>query len=153
MHGTYRIVVGVDGSDGGRRALRWALRDAARRSGTVQAVIAWTGDGGDKADAYERAVEVLAREVSEAIREFEPPPQVAWEAVEGRAPRVLTHADRDADVLVLGSHGNGRAHHAALGSVSEESIRYAACPIVVIPVPHPERELLPEEPALRSPTV
>jgi nucleotide-binding universal stress UspA family protein len=151
MNGTYRIVVGVDGSDGGRRALRWALRDAARRSGTVQAVIAWTCHDDDHAGARERAIEVLGREVSAAIHEFDPAPQVAWEAVEGRPPRVLTHADRDADLLVLGSHGHGRAHHAALGSVTEETVRYAACPVVVVPEPHPEWEVLPEEPALPTP--
>jgi nucleotide-binding universal stress UspA family protein len=151
MHGTYRIVVGVDGTDGARRALRWALGHAARRAGTVQAVIAWTRGDGDDVDARDRAVEVLAREVNDAIRDFEPPPQVAWEAVQGRPARVLTHADRDADLLVLGSHGNGRAHHAALGSVSEECIRYTACPVVVVPLPRPGRELLPEEPALRQP--
>jgi nucleotide-binding universal stress UspA family protein len=36
----YRIVVGVDGSEGGDRALHWAVGEAARRGGTVQAVIA-----------------------------------------------------------------------------------------------------------------
>ena len=41
MTGNYLIVVGVDGSDGGRRALDWATREAATRGGTVQAVIAW----------------------------------------------------------------------------------------------------------------
>jgi nucleotide-binding universal stress UspA family protein len=174
MHSTYRIVVGVDGSDGGRRALRWALRQAAVRSGTVQAVLAWrleeAGDAAPRpndrpdthdlpelrdraearhrAEARDRAAHVLAEEVNAAVGTVDPPPPVAWEAVEGRAPRALTQAARDADLLVLGSHGNGRMHHAALGSVSEECIRYAACPVVVVPVPHPEREFLPEEPAV-----
>src|SRR5436190_531591 len=40
MH-TYRIVAGLDGSDGGLRALSWAVAEAARRGGTVQAVTAW----------------------------------------------------------------------------------------------------------------
>jgi nucleotide-binding universal stress UspA family protein len=149
MHGTYRVVVGVDGSEGARRALRWALRDAARHSGTVQAVIAWRPSDGDHATPRAEAMEVLDREVADAIRGFEPAPQVAWEAVQGRAARVLTHADRDADLLVLGSHGNGRAQHAALGSVSEECVRYARCPVVIVPVPHPGWDFPPDEPALR----
>jgi nucleotide-binding universal stress UspA family protein len=148
MHSTYHLVVGVDGSPGGRRALRWALREAARRSGTVQAVCAWRPGNDGGTDSAEHATELLHRVVVEALVEFEPEPTVAFEAVEGRAPRVLTQASREADLLVLGSHGNGRAYHAALGSVSEESVRYAFCPVVVVPVPHPEREQLREEPAV-----
>jgi nucleotide-binding universal stress UspA family protein len=36
---------------------------------------------------------------------------------------------------VLGSHGHSRVRHTVLGSVSEDCIRKAACPVVVIPVP------------------
>jgi nucleotide-binding universal stress UspA family protein len=114
MHRTYQLVVGVDGSPGGRRALRWALREAAHRSGTVQAVCAWRPGNDGGTDSAEHATELCR----------------------GRADRRS------------GSHGNGRAYHAALGSVSEESVRYAFCPVVVVPVPHPEREQLREEPAV-----
>ena len=44
-------------------------------------------------------------------------------------------AARSADLLVLGSHGHSRLQHTVLGSVSEECIRKATCPVVVIPVP------------------
>lgn len=59
---------------------------------------------------------------------------VAAEVVEGPAAAVLTAAARDADLLVLGSHGHGRVWHTVLGSVSEECVRQATCPVVVIPV-------------------
>src|SRR3954452_5181173 len=45
MSASYLIVVGVDGSEGGRRALDWAAAEAATRGGAVQAVIAWSWDG------------------------------------------------------------------------------------------------------------
>jgi Universal stress protein family len=38
---TYRIVVGVDGSEHSSAALRWALSEAECHSGTVTAVLAW----------------------------------------------------------------------------------------------------------------
>jgi nucleotide-binding universal stress UspA family protein len=57
------------------------------------------------------------------------------EAVEGRAGDVLSTVARDADILVLGSHGHSRVWHTVLGSVSEECVRKAACPVVVVPVP------------------
>ena len=37
-----RIVVGVDGSDGGRHALAWAVGEAARRGAVLEAVHVWT---------------------------------------------------------------------------------------------------------------
>lgn len=39
------IVVGVDGSPSGRRALEWAVEEAAGRYTAVQAVMAWHWDG------------------------------------------------------------------------------------------------------------
>ena len=37
----YRVVVGVDGTEAGGRALRWAVREAAAHCGVVTAVAAW----------------------------------------------------------------------------------------------------------------
>lgn len=150
---SYRIVVGVDGSDGGRRALRWAVHEAASRGGTVQAVIAWRWDdvapnvATTPKDERQRTEETLLREI-ESIGE-RAGVTIAGEAVEGRAADVLSAAARDADLLVLGSHGHSRVRHTVLGSVSEECVRKATCPIVVIPVPR----LSPQahaEPAVRT---
>ena len=141
---TYTIVVGVDGSDGGRRALRWAAAEAAERNGTVQAVTAWRWDGLDGGamvapnpiEEEERAHALLAREIGVVRRDVSVAP-IAAEVVEGRPADVLTAAARGADLLVLGSHGHGRLRHTVLGSVSEECVRKATCPVVVIPVPAP----------------
>lgn len=38
---THKIVVGVDGSDHGDAALRWALREAEVHGGEITAVFAW----------------------------------------------------------------------------------------------------------------
>jgi nucleotide-binding universal stress UspA family protein len=37
-----RIVVGIDGSETARRALRWAAEEAGRRGGHLEVVHAWT---------------------------------------------------------------------------------------------------------------
>jgi nucleotide-binding universal stress UspA family protein len=137
---TYRIVVGVDGSEGGDRALRWAVREAERRGGTVQAITAWTWDGIEGAviakthPAEERArtEQALARSVS-AVTTTYPSVPVAAEAIEGAPAKVLATAAKDAELLVLGSHGHSRFFHAVLGSVTEECIRAATCPVVVVP--------------------
>jgi nucleotide-binding universal stress UspA family protein len=137
----YRILVGIDGSAGGRAALTWAAHEAATRGGTVQAVTAYRRDdltvaaGGVAADRG-HAERLLAHELDGLPAYLRSGMTIATEAVEGRAAQVLTAAAADADVLVLGSHGHGRLQHTVLGSVSEECIRLAICPVVVIPSPH-----------------
>jgi nucleotide-binding universal stress UspA family protein len=79
----------------------------------------------------------MSREVDAACADFAPPPPLATEVVRGSAAPVLTRAAVHADLLVLGSHGHGRLHHAVLGSVSEECVRHARCPVVVVPAPAP----------------
>src|SRR6476659_1360238 len=107
----YRIVVGVDGSDGGRLALRWAVHEASTRGGTVQAVTAWECDdldparADDPADVRERAEHTLADEIAGLPSTGV---VIAAEVVEGRPARVLCTAARD-----------------------------AACPVVVVPSGHP----------------
>jgi nucleotide-binding universal stress UspA family protein len=147
MDSTYHIVVGVDGSLGGRLALGWALREAARRGGTVHAVIAWQWDGPALAPvvdinpdfAKDRAEQILSQELDAAMVDFTTPPPVTRGVVQGSPGPVLTCAAADADLLVLGSHGHGHLHRAVLGSVSETCIRHATCPVVVVPLPAPDR--------------
>jgi nucleotide-binding universal stress UspA family protein len=149
---TYRIIVGVDGSEGGERALRWAAAEADRRGGTVEAVIAWTWDGIETglgtptspSEAEAHARQALTRTVT-AVNTVYPKVAIAAEAVRAGPATALTRAAGDADVLVLGSHGHSRLHRAVVGSVTEQCIRAAACPIVVVPVPHRERVAKPAE--------
>ena len=154
---SYLIVAGVDGSEGGRRALQWAAKEAGSRGGVVQAVLAWSWDGLDFvpiAATYpeveaQQARSILDREIDAVTRQCGLPLPIAGEAVEGSPAAVLTAAARTADLLVLGSHGHSRIRRTALGSVSEECIRKAACPVVVIPVPADHHEPS-AEPALRT---
>ena len=129
----HRIVVGVDGSDGGRRALQWAVRETAARGGTVQAVIGWRADVDLPVDEPAHAERIIGDEIrglpgAAGVT-------IAAEVVEGRAADVLCAAALGADLLVLGSHGHSRVRHTVLGSVSEECVRKAPCPVVIIPVP------------------
>jgi nucleotide-binding universal stress UspA family protein len=155
MRTDHRIVVGVDGTEGGRRALKWAVREAQARGGTVQAVLAWTWDGIDLPphaathpdEERARAELILAAEIG-ALPSLHGV-SVATEAVEGRAADVLCAASREAELLVLGSHGHSRVRHTVLGSVAEECVRKATCPVVVLPVPAPGAKPT-AEPAVRA---
>jgi len=141
----YRVVVGVDGSEGARRALQWAVREAGARSGSVQAVISWRWDTNfvdlppssvtypDPEQERKRAERILSHELDGLPGYERAGVTIATEVVEGRAADVLSAAARDADLLVLGSHGHSRVRHTVLGSVSEECVRKAVCPVVVLP--------------------
>lgn len=141
MRANYVIVVGMDGSEGGIRALDWAAREATLRGGAVRAVLAWSWDGIDfgplTATSPEqertRAAQILDRELKALATRLGTHLPVTAQAIEGRPADVLTAAARTADLLVLGSHGHSRVRHTVLGSVSEACIRKATCPVMVIP--------------------
>lgn len=124
------IVVGVDGSEGSRRALRWALAEAALRVTPVEVVSAWTG-------TPEQAEELQRHVVDGVRREFERPPATSCEIVHGEAVDVLVRASASADLLVVGNHSITSLRHAGKPSVSEACARLAECPCVVVPAPRP----------------
>ncbi|GIJ43625.1 universal stress protein [Virgisporangium aliadipatigenens] len=139
-----KIIVGVDGSDGGRRALRWAIREAADTGVSVEAVTAWHWAGvqdmtvpvtgpDEQRTLAERG---QSRDIAAIRAELDDAVPVTRVLVRGVPAEVLADAARGARLLVLGSHGHGRLHHAVLGSVAEECVRLAACPVVIVPVPH-----------------
>ncbi|MFD0559660.1 nucleotide-binding universal stress UspA family protein [Stackebrandtia endophytica] len=144
-----KIVVGVDGSEGGRRALTWAL-NAQPLDAPVEAVMAWQREVNDAAmiggtiaitdpeEERKRAEVVLANEIEDAVSAVGSDRRVTGQVILGIPGVVLAEAAHDAYMLILGSHGHGRLHHAFLGSVTEECIRQAKCPVLVIPVPQEE---------------
>ena len=140
------IVVGVDGSTSSRRALHWAVVEARRTGSAVEAVTAWYWDGvegavlaaTDPSQQRAHAERISAREVDAVIADLGSCTPIAREVIEGHPVPVLVEASRTARILVLGSHGYGRFHHAVLGSTSEDVVRQARCPVVIIPTPQHE---------------
>jgi nucleotide-binding universal stress UspA family protein len=135
---TGRIVVGIDGSPGGRKALAWAVAEAKQRDATLEVVHVWhapyvEGYGHssafDPAD-FEVAAQALAREAVEPYRS-----QVALEVkvVCGAPASTLVHEAKDADLLVVGSRGRGGFTGLLLGSVSQQVVHHAPCPVVIVP--------------------
>lgn len=133
-----RFVVGIDGSEQSREALRWALRQARRSGASVDMVTAWRypasygpsgyigGDLGLEAEARTMLAEVLSQAGDEASG------VQAQELVgEGPPVQVLLHAAKGADLLVVGSRGRGGFASAVLGSVSLACVLHAPCPVLV----------------------
>jgi universal stress protein A len=51
------------------------------------------------------------------------------------------------DLIVMGTHGRSWLKHRLFGSVTEEVVRRAHCPVMVVKAPSPARELPAGEPA------
>jgi nucleotide-binding universal stress UspA family protein len=137
------IVVGIDGSQGSQLALRWALDQAARRGDMVRAVHAFGpgrlhwGESPPPEVEVRRAAQRIADEaVRSALAATPVDVRVETEIVAanaGGAARVLVAYSRRADLLVVGSRGLGGFAGLMVGSVSEQCVTHALCPVVVIP--------------------
>lgn len=79
--------------------------------------------------------EAQARDALESSAEGIPWNQVVHEVTRGvnAAPTILDYAaDHDVDLIVMGSHGRRGFRRLLLGSVTEEVVRMAPCPVLVV---------------------
>ena len=139
-----RIVVGVDGSETSRHALRWAADEAKGHGSQLHVVHAWevptpavaVGVGaGRRTTAAEGQHDEASRLVADVVRDElgdQPPGDVRTSIGRGPAAGVLLDAARDADLLVVGSRGLGGFRGLLLGSVSSKMASHAPCPVVIV---------------------
>jgi nucleotide-binding universal stress UspA family protein len=143
------IVVGVDGSESSRAALRFALAEARLRAVPVRAVAVWHVPIAVYEGAYATPdtslLDELRDQTAEALNDAvegagDAARGVSLETVvrEGQPATVLLDEAADADLLVVGSRGLGGFRGLLLGSVGQQCAHHAPCPVVI--VPH-EREL------------
>ena len=136
------IVVGVDGSDESKQALRWADYLAGLTGSSVTAVAAWTplpsfawaafGTAAVRADLPKEAAQ---EGLTEAVREvFGPERSASIQTIvrKGNPAQVLIDASANARMLVLGTRGLGGFTGLLLGSVSSACAEHAKCPVFIV---------------------
>jgi nucleotide-binding universal stress UspA family protein len=134
-----RIVVGVDGSESSKDALRWAERQARLTDSELQVVSAWdfvlpqsmalsTFDTADPIENQRRGLRAIVEEV---VGEG-PTVRLRLEVVESRPVHALLELAAGADLLVVGCRGHGEFAGMLLGSVSLHCAVHAPCPVVVV---------------------
>ncbi len=138
-----RIVVAVDGSETGRRALRWAVDEATAHGAVVIAVHAWSEPPigtyplaavQEDPDLFRRAAEeVVRREVDAVTGGGGSGPVIEVRLVAGAAATAVIEAASGADLVVVGSRGRGGFKGLLLGSVSQQVVHHSPVPVVVIP--------------------
>jgi nucleotide-binding universal stress UspA family protein len=138
-----KIVVGIDGSEQSREALRWALDEARLRGAEILAVHAWEArltvaepgpaPGFDLLTVLPQVREAGEQLVTTVVEEVAGDSDVTVEpvAIEGPPVRALVDAAGDAELLVVGSRGHGAFAALLLGSVSQALAHHAPCPLVI----------------------
>ena len=141
-----RIVVGIDGSAASDAAVRWAVREARLRRGTVHLVSAYHSDSRQHAQYVpssswmtprqeRRAAEALLAAAMELARRGLPPGRLTGEVANEPPARALLDRSAHAELLVLGTirpaPQPGQPPQ-AIGPVARPCLRLARCPVVVV---------------------
>lgn len=139
------IVVGVDGSEGSRRAAEHAVGIARHWGAKLKLVTVvrtpegWWGIGGAP-PSPESLSDALVEGQQKILREFEEELDlegVDYETVEELGDpvnRLLAICEESsADMMVIGRRGAGLAERVILGSTADRLTHLASCPVLVIP--------------------
>lgn len=134
-----RIVIGLDGSDASKDALRWAVRLAPTLNARIEAIVAWespamTGwDGGTLTQLQpdESAKEILKESLDSVFGPIHPA-DVTGSTKQGHPTAVLLEASKGAEMLIVGSRGLGGFAGLLLGSVGSCCAEHATCPVLVV---------------------
>ncbi len=137
------IIVGVDGSAHSRKALEYAAKEAvAHHTGltvlTVHQAVrdvyggvsTYPGDS-EQTDKVRQAAQAETDEVLAGLAER--PESVTVKAVHGLPADEIVKAAEGADMVVMGSRGNGGFSRLVLGSVATQVSHHADCPVLIIP--------------------
>lgn len=138
------IVAGVDGSQAGLEAVRWAAREAALRASALHVVNAMPGWACDAQDGPYAEVAQWMRDSADSVlkdaleqaRSAEPGIAVSSARLPGDPRPALIMAAKDAELLVVGNHRLGGFRGLLLGSVALGVSGHADCPVIVVrPLP------------------
>jgi nucleotide-binding universal stress UspA family protein len=135
------VIVGVDGSEGGRHALHWAAGEADRRRQPLRVMHAVdfpdrplgpaTASEPDTMVGLDEARRIVADALADVGRTW-PDVDISGDWIVGTPWAVLTRAATRADLIVIGAHGRGQPWSARMGSVAADVAHRAIGPVVVV---------------------
>lgn len=138
------IIVGIDGSGHSKRALEWAMKEAAIRHAPLTVITVHEAVAGyyggivsypDDPERTEKARVAAQAETDKALAGLDGPhpESVTVQAVHGFPVEVLIGASGSADIIVLGSRGAGGFARLMFGSVASQVCAHAHCPVLIVP--------------------
>ena len=139
-----RVVVGIDGSESSRGALRWALAEALLRSVPLEVLHAWRTPMIFVPNAYapelvelgrmdEAALRFIDRELDAVGADGDCPVVIEQTEVQHFPAHALIEASRRAELVVLGRHGVGGFPHELMAPKVVQVAHHAKCPVAVVP--------------------
>lgn len=140
------VVVGVDDSEPSTRALAAAFDVARALHAQLMVVHMWEidaavgmGDLGGEGNMDWPLLQVLENqqrqrmdELVEPLARTYPNAHVTKVFKDASPAKGLTDLSREAQLVVVGSHGRGRLADSILGSVSQNLVHHAECPVLVV---------------------
>jgi nucleotide-binding universal stress UspA family protein len=141
------IVIGVDGSETANEALAVAAQEARLHGARLRIVVVWQlsslvyGSGyaaldEGTFDAVRDRAQSIADKAVATVAGLAPAVECEAAVLEGQPAEALLGAAEDADLIVVGSRGLGGFKRLMLGSVSDQVVHHAPCPVLVV---HPKR--------------
>jgi nucleotide-binding universal stress UspA family protein len=137
------IVVGVDGSSHSRMALERAAAEAAAHGAgltvltvhqAVRDVYGSVSHYQDDAALTSKAKEAAQAETDQVLAAAgSQPTSVTVTAVHGLPADELIKASQGVDMLVLGRRGQGGFARLVMGSVTNQVVQHAHCPVLIVP--------------------
>lgn len=136
------VMVGYDGSEVSERALQFGAEEASMRGLPLEIIAVWEQPTVDLGMGAGAAVdpamsEVVADQASGLANHAAENLQgsaleVSAIALPGPAAAALVDRGKDADLLVVGSHGRGAVADFLLGGVSRQVATHARCPTIIV---------------------
>ena len=138
------VVVGHDGSKCAQEALRWAAKLTRRADVDLHVVRAWSMTTAPQPSTWEPGYVPPLPDWEEAVHdeltahvaaaELDPAVRVTRHVVHRPPVQGLLAAAEGASMLVVGARGRGGFAGLLLGSVSDQLVHHAACPVTVVRV-------------------
>ena len=135
-------VVGHDGSRHAGRARHWAAEWARRTGCRLHVVRTWVLSSAPRPPSWHPTYvppmtdyeEAVLKALEEDVRALHLPGglDVVCHVVHGSPARRLVEASRHAELLAVSSRGRGGFAGLVMGSTTDQAVRHAHCPVVVV---------------------